>query len=102
MKTTLIAATLLSASMASGAASAQESVLNSLLQNMVTTAVTMTTNELSADVYQSVASTSYHFELDGTNTQHMGSVSVTDIASNKKESDSADSLEKDSDEKDAE
>jgi hypothetical protein len=102
MKTSLIAATLLSASMVSGVANAQESVLNSLLQNMVTTAVTMTASELSADVYQSVANTSYHFELDGANTKNTGSVSVTDIASTKKESDAADSLEKDSDEKDAE
>jgi hypothetical protein len=97
MKTSLIAATLLSASMASGAASAQESVLNSLLQNLVTTAVTMTANELSADVYQSVANTSYHFELDGVNTKHVGSVSVTDIASTKDESDTTGKNGKDAD-----
>lgn len=101
MKTSLIAATLLSASMASGAASAQESVLNSLLQNMVTTAVTMTTNELSADVYQSVANTSYHFELDGARTQHMGSVSVIDIASTNDDSDTAGAFLKDNDVKGA-
>jgi hypothetical protein len=102
MKTSLIAATLLSASMVSGVANAQESVLNSLLQNMVTTAVSMTSSELSADVYQSVANTSYHFELDGANTKNTGSVSVTDIASTKKESDATDTFEKVSDENDAE
>ncbi|WP_269521069.1 hypothetical protein [Alteromonas sp. BMJM2] len=102
MKTSLIAATLLSASMVSGVANAQESVLNSLLQNMVTTAVSMTASELSADVYQSVANTSYHFELDGTNTKSTGSVSVTDIASTKKESGVTDTFEKVSDENDAE
>ena len=102
MKTSLIAATLLSASMVSGVANAQESVLISLLQNMVTTAVSITANELSADVYQSVANTSYHFELDGANTKSTGSVSVTDIASTMKESDATDSFEKVSDENDAE
>lgn len=102
MKTSLIAATLLSASMVSGVANAQESVLNSLLQNMVTTAVSMTASELSADVYQSVANTSYHFELDGANATSTGSVSVTDIASTKKESGVTDTFEKVSDENDAE
>ncbi|MEQ3639992.1 MAG: hypothetical protein ABNH03_09550 [Alteromonas sp.] len=102
MKTSLIAATLLSASMVSGVVNAQESVLNSLLQNMVTTAVSITASELSADVYQSVANTSYHFELDGANMKSTGSVSVTDIASTKKESDVTDTFEKVSDENDAE
>jgi hypothetical protein len=100
MKTSLIAATLLSASMVSGVANAQESVLNSLLQNMVTTAVSMTASELSADVYQSVANTSYHFELDGASTQHMGSVSVTDIASTNDDSDTAGAFLKDNNVKD--
>ncbi|GEA08023.1 hypothetical protein KUL42_27840 [Alteromonas sp. KUL42] len=79
MKTSLIAATLLSASMMSGAASAQESVLQSLLTDMVTSMVTVTANEISADVYQSVANTSYHFELDGKKNIDAGRVSVTDL-----------------------
>ncbi|BCO20425.1 hypothetical protein LHL20_12225 [Alteromonas sp. McT4-15] len=79
MKTSLIAATLLSASMMSSAVSAQESVLQTLLTDMVTTAVSVTANEISADVYQTVANTSYHFELDGKNSGKSGSVSVTDL-----------------------
>ncbi len=79
MKTSLIAATLLSASLMSSAVSAQESVLQSLLSDMVSTAVTMTANEISADVYQTVANTSYHFELDGSQTHRSGNVSVTDL-----------------------
>ncbi len=90
MKTSLIAATLLSASMMSGAVSAQESVLQTLLTDMVSTAVSVTANEISADVYQTVANTSYHFELDGKNDTHSGSVSVTDLASNSDVSDSSD------------
>jgi hypothetical protein len=90
MKTSLIAATLLSASMMSGAVSAQESVLQTLLTDMVSTAVSVTANEISADVYQTVANTSYHFELDGNNDTHSGSVSVTDLASNSDMSDSSD------------
>ena len=95
MKTSLIAATILSASMMSGAANAQESVLHTFLQNMVTSAVTTTANELSADVYQSVANTAYHFSLDANQSNSKASVSVTDIAAttmkdpknNKKDSD---------------
>lgn len=79
MKTSLIAATLLSASMMSSAVSAQESVLQTLLTDMVTTAVSVTANEISADVYQTVANTSYHFELDGKNSGKSVSVSVTDL-----------------------
>ena len=79
MKTSLIAATLLSASMMNGAASAQESVLQTLLSDMVSTAVTMTANEISADVYQTVANTSYHFELDSSKAKGAGKVSVTDL-----------------------
>ncbi|BFT31431.1 hypothetical protein D210916BOD24_26070 [Alteromonas sp. D210916BOD_24] len=79
MKTSLIAATILSASMMSGAASAQESVLQSLLSDMVSTAVTMTANEITADVYQTVANTSYHFELDSNKADGAGKVSVTDL-----------------------
>lgn len=90
MKTSLIAATLLSASMMSGAVSAQESVLQTLLTDMVSTAVSVTANEISADVYQTVANTSYHFELDGNNDTYSGSVSVTDLASNSDMSDSSD------------
>jgi hypothetical protein len=82
MKTSLIAATLLSASMMSGAVSAQESVLQTLLTDMVTTAVSVTANEISADVYQTVANTSYHFELDGKNSSTPGNVSVTDLVVN--------------------
>ena len=82
MKTSLIAATLLSASMMSSAVSAQESVLQTLLTDMVTTAVSVTANEISADVYQTVANTSYYFELDGKNSSTPGNVSVTDLVVN--------------------
>jgi len=78
MKTSFIAATILSVSLFSGAASAQESVLSSLLGNMVNQAVSMTTSELQANVYQSVANASYHFELDSEVAT--GRVSVTDLA----------------------
>ncbi|MEC8417144.1 MAG: hypothetical protein VXZ36_04925 [Pseudomonadota bacterium] len=88
MKTSLIAATLLSASMISGAANAQESVLQSFLTNMVNTAVSTTANEIRMDVYQSVANAAYHFELDANDANGTGSVSVTDLAATEKSSDS--------------
>jgi len=86
MKTPLIAATLLSASLMSGAASAQESVLQSFLTNMVNTAVSATANEIRIDVYQSVANAAYHFELDADEAKGTGSVSVTDLAATEKSS----------------
>jgi hypothetical protein len=79
MKTSLLAATILSASLFSGVARAQESVLESLLTRMVSTAITVTSNEVQANVYESVVNTAYHFDLKGESK--MGSVSVTDIAS---------------------
>jgi len=56
----------------------QESILQSILTNMVDHAVSITTNEVKANVYQTVANTAYHFELEGEST--MGKVQVTDIA----------------------
>lgn len=79
MKTSLLAATILSASLFSGAANAQESVLESLLTRMVSTAITVTSNEVKANVYESVVNTAYHFDLEGESAT--GSVSVTDIVS---------------------
>jgi len=79
MKTSLIAATLLTASMASSVANAEESVLQSFLTNVVSNAVAATTQEIKADVYQAVANTTYHFELSPQELQGSGKVSVTDL-----------------------
>ena len=87
MKTSIIAATLLTASMTSGVANAQESVLQSLLTNMVSNAVAVTTQELQADVYQAVASTSYHFELSEDEVKSSGKVSVTELVRTSEQSD---------------
>ena len=95
MKTSIIAATLLTASMTSGVANAQESVLQSLLTNMVSNAVAVTTQELQADVYQAVASTSYHFELSADEVKSSGKVSVTELvrASEQSDEDQSESVE---------
>lgn len=78
MKTSLIAATtIVSATLFSGAVNAQQSVIQSLLSNMVSHAVSVTANEVKANVHQAVANTSYHFELD-TDTV-VGKVRVTDL-----------------------
>ncbi|WP_394223556.1 hypothetical protein [Alteromonas gracilis] len=79
MKTSLIAATLLTASMASSVANAEESVLQSFVSNMVSNAVASTTYELKADVYQAVANATYHFELSPQEKRSGGKVSVTDL-----------------------
>jgi len=79
MKTSLIAATLLTATMASSVANAEESVLQSFLTNVVSNAVAATTQEIKADVYQTVANTTYHFELSPQELQGSGKVSVTDL-----------------------
>ena len=84
MKTSLIAATtIVSATLFSGAVSAQESVIQSLLSNMVSHAVSATANEVKANVYQAVATTSYHFELDRSADTAVGKVSVTDLATSR-------------------
>jgi ABC-type transporter MlaC component len=79
MKTSLIAATLLTASMASSVANAEESVLQSFVTNMVSNAVATTTYEIKADVYQAVANATYHFELSPQEVRGNGKVSVTDL-----------------------
>ncbi len=79
MKTSLIAATLLTASMASSVANAEESVLQSFLTNVVTNAVASTSQEIKADVYQAVANATYHFELSPQEECGSGKVSVTDL-----------------------
>lgn len=79
MKTSLIAATLLTASMASGVANAEESVLQTFLTNVVSNAVSTTTQEIKADVYQAVANATYHFELSPQEGHGSGKVSVTDL-----------------------
>ena len=79
MKTSLIAATLLTASMASGVANAEESVLQTFLTNVVSNAVSTTTQEIKADVYQAVANATYHFELSPQEGYGSGKVSVTDL-----------------------
>ncbi|MDO6568192.1 hypothetical protein Q4561_14055 [Alteromonas sp. 1_MG-2023] len=78
MKTSLLAASILSITLFSTGANAQESILQSILTNMVDHAVSITTNEVKANVYQTVANTAYHFELEGEATT--GKVQVTDIA----------------------
>ena len=78
MKTSLLAASIVSITLFSAGANAQESILQSILTNMVDHAVSITTNEVKANVYQTVANTAYHFELEGEAT--MGKVEVTDIA----------------------
>lgn len=80
MKTSLIAATLLTASMASGVANAEESVLQTFLTHVVSNAVTTTTQEIKSDVYQAVANATYHFELSPQEVRGNGKVSVTDLA----------------------
>ena len=80
MKTSLIAATLLTASMASGVANAEESVLQTFLTHVVSNAVTTTTHEIKSDVYQAVANATYHFELSPQEVRGTGKVSVTDLA----------------------
>lgn len=79
MKTSLIAATLLTASMTSGVANAEESVLQTFLTNVVSNAVTTTTQEIRSDVYQAVANATYHFELSPQELRGSGKVSVTDL-----------------------
>tara|TARA_Y100000780_G_C13313857_1_gene274995 strand:- start:69 stop:350 length:282 start_codon:yes stop_codon:yes gene_type:complete len=78
MKTSLLAASIVSITLFSAGANAQESILQSILTNMVDHAVSITTNEVKANVYQTVANMAYHFELEGEST--MGKVQVTDIA----------------------
>ena len=80
MKTSLIAATLLTASMTSGVANAEESVLQTFLTNVVSNAVTTTSQEIKSDVYQAVANAAYHFELSPQEVRGSGKVSVTDLA----------------------
>ncbi|MBT3134744.1 hypothetical protein KL866_06455 [Alteromonas sp. ALT199] len=79
MKTSLIAVTLLTASMTSGVANAEESVLQTFLTNVVSNAVTTTTQEIRSDVYQAVANATYHFELSPQELRGSGKVSVTDL-----------------------
>ena len=81
MKTSLIAATtIVSAALFSGTVNAQESVIQSLVSNIVSHAVSVTVNEVKANVYQEVANTSYHFELDRDNNTNLGRTSVTDLS----------------------
>lgn len=87
MKTSIIAATLLTSVVISQPVSAQESVLENLLTNMVTHAVEMTSFEIENNVYQAITSASFHFDLDGDEVQ--GTVSVTDIAEAKQPEDEA-------------
>ena len=84
MKTSLIAATLLTASMASSVANAEESVLQTFLTNVVTSAVASTSQEIKADVYQAVANATYHFELSPQEVRGSGKVSVTDLVATTK------------------
>ncbi len=79
MKTSLIAATILTASMTSSVANAEESVLQSFVTNMVSNVVATTTYEIKADVYQAVANAAYHFELSPTEARSNAKVSVTDL-----------------------
>ncbi len=94
MKTSLIAATILTASMASSVANAEESVLQTFLTNVVSNAVATTTQELKSDVYQAVANATYHFELSPQEVRGSGKVSVTDLVVVESTEDSA---EKDAD-----
>ncbi|GFD69792.1 hypothetical protein KUL156_11450 [Alteromonas sp. KUL156] len=94
MKTSLIAATILTASMASSVANAEESVLQTFLTNVVSNAVATTTQELKTDVYQAVANATYHFELSPQEVRGSGKVSVTDLVVVESTEDSA---EKDAD-----
>lgn len=57
MKTSLLAASIVSITLFSAGANAQESILQSILTNMVEHAVSITTNEVKANVYQTVANT---------------------------------------------
>ena len=79
MKTSLIAATILTASMTSSVAHAEESVLQSFVTNMVSNVVATTTYEIKADVYQAVANAAYHFELSPTEARSTAKVSETDL-----------------------
>lgn len=78
MKTSLLAASIVSITLFSAGANAQESILQSIVTNMVDHAVSITTNEVKTNVYQAVANTAYHFELEGEATT--GKVKVTDLA----------------------
>ncbi|GEA13517.1 hypothetical protein [Alteromonas sp. KUL49] len=87
MKTSIIAASLLTSVVISQPVSAQESVLENLLTNVVTHAFEVTSFEIENNVYQAIASASFHFELDGDEAK--GTVSVTDIAEAKQPEDEA-------------
>lgn len=78
MKTSLVTATIVTASLFISSAQAQESYLTTMVNNMVASALTVSTNELKADVYQSIANATYHFSLDESTAS--GKVSISDIA----------------------
>lgn len=77
MKTSIIAATLLTSAIISQPVSAQESVLESLLTNMVTHAFEMTSFDIENNVYEAIVSASFHFDPDAD--EPSGNVSVIDI-----------------------
>ena len=64
MKTSLVTATLFAATLFTSTASAQESVLESLLTNLVGQALSASTVEIQNGVSQSIANVTYHFDLD--------------------------------------
>ncbi|NDV92568.1 hypothetical protein GTH32_15445 [Alteromonas sp. 345S023] len=81
MKTSLLAATIITASLFTTSANAQESYITSMLNNMVKYAVTVSSSELKADAVESIANTTYHFSLDESTST--GKVSISDIAETK-------------------
>ena len=80
MKTSLVTATLFAATLFTSTASAQESVLESLLTNLVGQALSASTVEIQNGVSQSIANVTYHFDLDDEASTG-GVVEIMDIAS---------------------
>lgn len=80
MKTSLVTATLLAATLFTSTASAQESVLESLLTNLVNQALSTSTLEIQNGVSQSIANVTYHFDLDDEASTG-GDVEIMDIVS---------------------
>ena len=80
MKTSLVTATLFAATLFTSTASAQESVLESLLTNLVGQALSASTVEIQNGVSQSIANVTYHFDLDDEASTG-GDVEIMDIDS---------------------